>query len=764
MLFTLLAVIRIISSASSALSYDGVLSFAETPAGEVLIGTCKGLNRWDGRDIEAFPLKGLSYNGYYISSIYTDASGRLLVGTDDGVYEYNDARNRFVPLKTLCRHCEVPTNRVYHIVADGKGAIWMSSRAEGLFVWKGKQMRRYTEVSHIHRIYPVGDEVYMTSFSGKVYHLTDEQWDEPFPSLSVREIFPAGEALFLLASDGLWRYDGDETAPVLVLGSRHLGTGCPSGDGSGIWLSTPEGFILVSPEGKVLRSVPYQGEAPHAMIQARSGDIFAAPKLGLIHCRLGEGAMRNVTETEDGTSLEGVQVNGFAFWNGKMYIATGRRGLLAYDPQARRLSLCKAEKSLPDSLTAVAAVDEGLFLATLRGALLLHPDTGEVRWFHPGWQFNSLFVSRDGTVWAGVYDALCRFSPQQKAFLPVNIPHAEPLGNPDPDGRPRNQIGYVREDGDGKLWLATYSSGICCYDPVRDTVETWWNPQTGVNNFRLISSVQTGRDGSVWAVGFTSGLALHRRGEAHFACYTPENSPLPTNVFYAAEEDADGNMWFSSDAGIFRYAPSTDSWRHYDRKDGLAADLFRKAAGKAPDGSIYFGFKDGFVCFSPAEAAALGEPLSQPSRSLPGWIILTLGLSAIAAASGILYVLEKRGAPEESESPDAVFLRKVEALVSSRMGDSDFGVGVLEKELNCSRSTLTRRIKRITGKVPINYIRDSRLAEAARSLREGKRRVSEVCYDVGFSSPSYFSRCFKARYGCSPSDYADTHKSAASPS
>lgn len=133
-------------------------------------------------------------------------------------------------------------------------------------------------------------------------------------------------------------------------------------------------------------------------------------------------------------------------------------------------------------------------------------------------------------------------------------------------------------------------------------------------------------------------------------------------------------------------------------------------------------------------------------------------------------VLEKRmrvndARPEPETQPDfrpvnlverdADFLRKLDNEIKERMSDPSFSVLNLEEALCMSRSSLTRKIRGICGASPVEYLRSRRLAAAAEMLAGRKYRVSEVCYAVGFRSPSYFSKCFKEAYGCVPAEYAE---------
>lgn len=103
---------------------------------------------------------------------------------------------------------------------------------------------------------------------------------------------------------------------------------------------------------------------------------------------------------------------------------------------------------------------------------------------------------------------------------------------------------------------------------------------------------------------------------------------------------------------------------------------------------------------------------------------------------------------------DAEFLNKLNKEINERMSDPSFTVQNIEEALFMSRSSLTRKIRGLLDTSPVEYLRSRRLAAAAEMLSGGKHRVNEVCYAVGFRSPSYFSKCFKDAYGCLPAEYA----------
>lgn len=101
---------------------------------------------------------------------------------------------------------------------------------------------------------------------------------------------------------------------------------------------------------------------------------------------------------------------------------------------------------------------------------------------------------------------------------------------------------------------------------------------------------------------------------------------------------------------------------------------------------------------------------------------------------------------------DREFLDKMNELMTENLSDEQFTIDVLAEMLNMSRSSFYRKLKALTGMTPVDYMKNFRLDAAAKQLREGMR-VSEVVDNVGFASTSYFSKCFKDKYGVLPRDY-----------
>jgi signal transduction histidine kinase/ligand-binding sensor domain-containing protein/DNA-binding NarL/FixJ family response regulator len=112
----------------------------------------------------------------------------------------------------------------------------------------------------------------------------------------------------------------------------------------------------------------------------------------------------------------------------------------------------------------------------------------------------------------------------------------------------------------------------------------------------------------------------------------------------------------------------------------------------------------------------------------------------------------------KSESPEELFLQKAISIILDKMIESDFNGDVLANELCISRMGLHRKIKALTGQSTGEFIRNIRLKKACELLSNHGKNISEVCYDVGFNSPSYFTTCFTEVYKMTPTDFVKSIK------
>lgn len=109
-------------------------------------------------------------------------------------------------------------------------------------------------------------------------------------------------------------------------------------------------------------------------------------------------------------------------------------------------------------------------------------------------------------------------------------------------------------------------------------------------------------------------------------------------------------------------------------------------------------------------------------------------------------------------SKDIEFLEKLNSIMNLELSNPDLSVDTLVEYFNFSRTIFFRKLKALTGKSPIAYIKDVRMKKAVQLLKEKNLNIAEIAYKIGFSDPHYFSKSFKQYYGVSPTEYLENNK------
>ena len=111
---------------------------------------------------------------------------------------------------------------------------------------------------------------------------------------------------------------------------------------------------------------------------------------------------------------------------------------------------------------------------------------------------------------------------------------------------------------------------------------------------------------------------------------------------------------------------------------------------------------------------------------------------------------KEEAAEEQLGSRDLTFINRLRDSIRQNMGDSDFTVERLGEEVGLSRVQLYRKVKALTGQTPVDLLKKARLERARLLVEKTDKSISEIAYEVGFTAPSYFNKCFKDEFGVSP--------------
>ena len=111
-----------------------------------------------------------------------------------------------------------------------------------------------------------------------------------------------------------------------------------------------------------------------------------------------------------------------------------------------------------------------------------------------------------------------------------------------------------------------------------------------------------------------------------------------------------------------------------------------------------------------------------------------------------------------TENKDIDFIKKLTQIIENNLGDDHFGVNDLSNEIGISHSQIHRRLKEIKNQSISQFIKELRLLKAQELLQQKDLTISEIAYNVGFSSPSYFNKCYHEFFGLPPGEYKNNIK------
>lgn len=167
-----------------------------------------------------------------------------------------------------------------------------------------------------------------------------------------------------------------------------------------------------------------------------------------------------------------------------------------------------------------------------------------------------------------------------------------------------------------------------------------------------------------------------------------------------------------------------------------------------------------------------GVPVTSENEIFEKTINTTKRLAIVSKADVIvtpevkeLYVSENQNVPFHHDSvyalsyPEESFINGLMAFIESNYPDEAFKIRDAHQGLGISKAQLYRKLVALTGKAPGVFLRDYRLQQARKLLYKGAHNISEVAFNTGFRSPSYFAKCFSGKYGILPSDYTSRNSS-----
>lgn len=298
-------------------------------------------------------------------------------------------------------------------------------------------------------------------------------------------------------------------------------------------------------------------------------------------------------------------------------------------------------------------------------------------------------------------------------------------------------------------------------------------PEAQAGRYRSTSLVSKAPDGQFYQIRTGPGGSIF----LHFNPRTRSYAPLFScrYVLHTLNMASARQALISSEHGYLMFDLSVSNKprevSELSLPDGTSLTTGINTVCRDRDGGIWFGtYRNGVIYVSPY----LGLFFKADRPWWRGGAVIAIVVVALIAVAVVLLLIVRRkrqtvapaaaltadsvaaGQSDETAVPEeAEILRKARDLIGRHLAESGYGVEQLARELCMERTGLYKKLKAAAGETPVNFIRNVRLDRAAEMLRRGDMPVSEVAERTGFSSPGYFAKCFKSRFGKSPSEFAE---------
>ena len=625
----------------NGLSQTRVAQIVQDDQGFMWFGTQYGLNRYDGYDFKLFvhdPRHPESLGAVFVTALFKDRSGALWVAGPQTLDRFDARDETFEHIHLSDAADDRPPPTVVHISQDGAGIIWLATGAglyrhdpvAGTIAQYGHDPDDPASLSSMDVRFS-GEDREGNFWVGTIKGL--DRFDRTTGEVTLHVPLPdpvqigffedsLGNFWIIHASgDGLALFDRENetltpypfydepTAPSELTGVM----GMVEDEAGALWIGSP-GYGLLRLDREENRFVHYPHDPTDdtsiaedkviALFGDREGNIWAG------HHSVGPSRFNPrpplfETFRHDAGNPNSLEIN---FINAMLEDRSGALwigndlGLTRIDRRTGRYTRFREGLGRKPMVITIAEDHEGdIWIGTYgKGLARLDEASGTFTIFahdpeDPGSlcnnQVHRLLITRDGTLWVGTDDGLCRLDADTGRFTTYKA-----------DWNDRRAQAYVSmaEDANGILWLGTHYSGLHRFDPATGEIAVF-SAGEGPGDLRdnMIPTVHIDQHGAIW-VGTQSGLD---RFDPESGTFTPiyDNGPAPGRTISCILEDSEGTLWISSNQGLLHFDPRTGTFKTYTAVDGLPGnDLTGWGTGyEGPDGEMFFGGFAGGIAFFP---------------------------------------------------------------------------------------------------------------------------------------------------------------------
>lgn len=616
------------------LSQSTIYSILQDRQGFMWFGTQDGLNRYDGNNFRIYkynPDDASSIGNNAITSMMEDDDGIIWIGTGNGVYLYSPLYETFSRLDLKTAKGEMVRGAVRDMRKDKEGNIWLAVFEEGIYRISVTKELELFSLGKTATQRTIGVRKIEFDNAGNVWLATHQQGIYSFDPVrkEFRQYLVDEDSRNAANNDinDLYLINGETllvgTANKGVLGfnlttctfTSLLETGIDGkplyirrifrSEKGELWIGTEKGIYIYNLQTKNVVNLqqiyndPYSisDNAIHSVFQDREGGIWVGTFFGGVNYFIESHAQFEKYYPVNGeNTISGKSISEFCQDNQQhIWIGTEDAGLNKFDPVTHRFSSGFVPATNIHALMAdgddlwIGSFSDGLYIMNLKSnRLRSYKNTADPNSLNSN-HIYSIYKDYSGIIWVGTMMGLHTYNPATDNFNRIQ------------EHEINRQVNDILEDYKGLLWFATIGKGLFRYDRFNKEWKHYISvaEEDNMAGRTIVCMLQNSRN-QLWIGTEGAGLCMYNPQTDSFTNFFTTKDGLPNDVIYQLVEDVQGNIWGSTNKGLFKLDMEKLEITVYNHANGLLGDQFNYKSGfRAKDGKIYFGGVKGFVAFMP---------------------------------------------------------------------------------------------------------------------------------------------------------------------
>ncbi len=634
---------------ANGLSSNTITSILQDQKGFMWFGTRNGLNRFDGNSFKIFrndPKDSFSMGSNSVLSLCEDESEKLWIGTYKGAYIYDPQTERFAPFSLL------PPGETRYINRDNAGNIWIVNNFT-LSKYDAKTSRLYTFSTDSTRVIALsiaasGDPWIATNYGVlKKYDKASSSFQSfdiaavyRKPLGFIQDVHPVSDTTLLVGTMDkvlLFNLKRNTLTDVLPGAGRIQVHKIVQQDKDEFWIGTETGIHIVNLKSGHYQLLQKEYSNPYSITdnviysfyKDHEGGTWIGSFFGGINYYSSQlNRFRKYFPYKGSNAISGNLVHEICEDQyGHIWIGTEDAGLNKLDPETGRITSFLPGKT-PGSISyqnlhGILADGDKLWIGTYEHGLdLMEIRTGKVIRNYStadgslqGNFIVSLYKTSANEILVGTWNGMFRYNRSQDRF--------------ERDTFFTMQIQSIHEDKDKTLWVGSYGNGVFYKGPKVGQGRISHEPgNTGSLSNNYVNNIYEDSKSDLW---FSTEAGLYRYERKSQKIQPFNSNGLAEKQVFRVLEDTQGLMWVSTSKGLLCLDPGTGDAKIYTTVNGLLSEQFNYNSGfKSHDGTFYFGTVKGMISFNPA---AFGKESFVPPVYITGLQINNKDMQAMKPGS-----------------------------------------------------------------------------------------------------------------------------------